>query len=104
MAMAIAEPVWTLGDRMWKARKEAGLEQCNDIFARCEREGAFSHDYETWRPVARVGGRISFTEEHRADHDLARLVASHDQTARAGDEGNSVVKIVERPGGGGLGG
>lgn len=27
MTMAIAEPVWTLGDRMWKARKTAGLEQ-----------------------------------------------------------------------------
>ena len=27
MAMAAADPVWTLGDRMWKARKFAGLEQ-----------------------------------------------------------------------------
>lgn len=25
--MALAEPIWTLGERMWKARKDKGLEQ-----------------------------------------------------------------------------
>lgn len=29
MAVALSEPTWTVGDRMWKARRNAGLEQAD---------------------------------------------------------------------------